>query len=67
MARVRRIDKTGFCGTFDMHVDSRATRRSPGLLGVQFGPPELAADLSKPSIFTALQDRLGLKLESDIG
>jgi uncharacterized protein (TIGR03435 family) len=65
------IDKTGFTGTFDIHLEfapEGTTGRGQG----GFGPPGLAADAgnpdtSRPSIFTALQDQLGLKLESQKG
>ena len=60
------IDKTGFTGTFDVKLEFSPEGttfgggfRPPG------GPPP--SDDSKPSIFTALQDQLGLKLESQKG
>jgi uncharacterized protein (TIGR03435 family) len=46
------LDRTGLAGGFD--VDLRWT-------------PEQAADTSGPSLFTALQEQLGLKLESTRG
>ncbi len=49
------IDKTGITQTFDVHI--RWTPSGPGA----------AADNSGPSIFTALQEQLGLKLESQKG
>lgn len=43
------VDKTGIKGTYDFDLN--------------FAPPE-SADSSLPSIFTAIQEQLGLKLES---
>jgi uncharacterized protein (TIGR03435 family) len=63
----RVIDKTGFTGTFDIHLEfspegTALDRRGPGDAGspVNAGNP----DTSRPSIFTAVQEQLGLKLES---
>jgi uncharacterized protein (TIGR03435 family) len=61
-------DKTGFTGTFDVHLEF-APEGTAGRGQGGFGPPGLAADsanpdTSRPSIFTALQEQLGLKLES---
>ena len=64
------IDKTGFTGTFDVKLDfSPEGTRMGGRGG--FGPPPGAtpgattdADNAPPSIFTAIQDQFGLKLES---
>jgi uncharacterized protein (TIGR03435 family) len=67
--QVRRVveDKTGLNGLFDFNVKftpegalSTATVAGPGGL-----PP--AADPQAPSLFTALQQELGLKLESAKG
>ena len=52
-------DKTGFNGTFDVSLDF-----SPEGTALFRGAQ---ADDSRPSIFTALQDKLGLKLESQKG
>jgi len=60
------IDKTGFTGTFDLHLnfafDDRVQvpRRSAEA-------PEATAPSGLPSIFTALRNQLGLKLESSKG
>jgi len=65
------IDKTGFTGTFDVHLEfapeGTAARGQGG-----FGPPGSPAnagnpDTSRPSIFTAVQEQLGLRLESQKG
>jgi len=65
------IDKTGFTGTFDVKLEFSPEGTSFGggfgrggvaLIG---GPPP--GDDAKPSIFTAVQDQLGLKLESQKG
>jgi uncharacterized protein (TIGR03435 family) len=66
------IDKTGYTGTFDVKLEfsPEGTSFGGGPLGggglaLIGGPPP--GDDSKPSIFTALQDQLGLKLESQKG
>lgn len=47
------VDRTGLSGNFDFQLN--------------FAPPDSAADSSAPSIFTALQEQLGLKLEATTG
>jgi uncharacterized protein (TIGR03435 family) len=64
-------DKTGFTGTFDVKLEFSQEGTSfgggfgGGGIALAGGPPP--GDDSKPSIFTALQDQLGLKLESQKG
>jgi uncharacterized protein (TIGR03435 family) len=49
------IDRTGLSGAWDFDLT--------------FAPPEVAADANRdlPSLFTALQEQLGLKLEPSRG
>lgn len=59
------IDKTEFTATFDVKLEFTPDGTTFGADG--FGPPgglPPSFDTSGPSIFTALQDQLGLKLES---
>jgi uncharacterized protein (TIGR03435 family) len=57
------IDKTGLTGKYDFTLEYTP---DPGpLAGEQDAPPP--PDSSGPSLFTALQDQLGLKLESAKG
>jgi uncharacterized protein (TIGR03435 family) len=60
------IDKTGIVGMFDIHLEvSRADLALRALAGGEVGQADLfASDSTGPSIFTALQQQLGLKLES---
>jgi uncharacterized protein (TIGR03435 family) len=62
------IDKTGFTGTFDVHLEfsPEGTAFGGGLPGIPGGLPP-GFDTTGPSIFTAVQDQLGLKLESQKG
>jgi uncharacterized protein (TIGR03435 family) len=62
------IDKTGLTGLFDISVQwTPGAEQAPG----PFGPPPGGAppplDPTGPSIFTALQEQLGLRLESTKG
>lgn len=57
------IDKTGFTGTFDAHLVF-AHESAPGR-GAQNDPAQ--ADSSAPSLFTAIEEELGMKLESTKG
>jgi uncharacterized protein (TIGR03435 family) len=62
------IDKTEFSGTFDVKLEFTPEGTTFGADG--FGPPggpPPGFDTSGPSIFTALQEQLGLKLESQKG
>jgi uncharacterized protein (TIGR03435 family) len=65
------IDKTGITGNFDVKMNWTP---EPGQGGGAFGgggppPPDAVAssDTSGPSIFTAIQEQLGLKLEPQKG
>ena len=63
------IDKTGYTGIFDVHLEFAPEGIAP-LGGGGFGssslPPE-GVESSKPSIYSAIQQQLGLKLESQRG
>jgi uncharacterized protein (TIGR03435 family) len=58
------IDKTGLTGRYDIHLEFAREPRQVFLNGVpQPAPP--AGEIAGPSIFTALQEQLGLKLSPD--
>jgi uncharacterized protein (TIGR03435 family) len=61
------IDHTGFAGEFDLHLtfvpDESLEGLPPGPPGVSLPPP----DPTKPTIFSALQEQMGLKLTSSKG
>jgi bla regulator protein blaR1 len=66
------VDQTGIEGTFDFSLRwafERAPSANSADLGAEGAPPNTAAppDTSGPSIFTALQKQLGLKLEATKG
>jgi len=54
------VDRTGLTGAWDFELTFSVERRGPG------GPDTPAADQA-PSLFTAIQEQLGLKLESTKG
>jgi uncharacterized protein (TIGR03435 family) len=56
------VDKTGLSGKFDIRIE-----HARSLKPQQQGATADAADPAGPSIFTALQEQLGLKLESAKG
>jgi uncharacterized protein (TIGR03435 family) len=58
------LDRTGLSGAFDVELQFT----TEGLPGVPTGPPGVERPPSEgPSIFTAVQEQLGLKLESTRG
>jgi uncharacterized protein (TIGR03435 family) len=64
------VDRTGLQGRFEFELHwTPDPGMGPGLPGVPGGPggpggpPSAPADLSGPSLFTAIQEQLGLKLE----
>ena len=59
------IDRTGLQGNFDFKLEW--TPESAALTPGASGEPGSQVDLSGPTIFTAVQDQLGLKLESQKG
>jgi uncharacterized protein (TIGR03435 family) len=56
------VDKTGVTDSFDIHVQFNLDQALAGLATDANHPP-FAAEPAGPSIFTALQEQLGLKLE----
>jgi uncharacterized protein (TIGR03435 family) len=63
------VDQTGYKGTFDIHLEFTPEVNPVGSVGVQSGDNGASAavtpgDTSGPSIFTALEEKLGLRLES---
>ena len=62
------VDKTGFAGVFDLSLEFARNDALAGTAPLGAFPVETAqTGDSKPSIFAALQDELGLKLESTKG
>ena len=57
------VDRTGLTGTFNINLRWRPDTPPPG----QGGAPTGAADSNLPSLFTALEEQLGLKLERTNG
>jgi len=63
------VDRTGLTGAFDLEFTFDASRPFPGAgpgggFPIQPGGP---ADSDAPSLFTALEEQLGLKLEAQTG
>jgi uncharacterized protein (TIGR03435 family) len=60
------VDRTGLKGDFDFALEWAPGEDEPRkkINGVEV---PLAGDISGPSVFTALQEQLGLKLESTKG
>jgi uncharacterized protein (TIGR03435 family) len=57
------VDRTALGGFFDLDIDYTPGTTDPALPGT----PATTLDPNVPSIFTALQEQLGLKLESTKG
>lgn len=61
-------DRTGVSGRYDFHVDWTPDSGACAGSATDDGSPAAAVSpLSGPSLFTALQEQLGLKLESTKG
>jgi len=62
------VDKTGIPGLFDIHLEFAIDDQTPGFDRDHF-PPEIptAAAPNGPSIFVAIQQQTGLKLEAAKG
>ena len=62
------VDKTGLTEKFDISAEwAPDENQAAALLPPGAPPPSPAADNGGPSVFTALQEQLGLKLESQKG
>ncbi len=65
------VDKTGLTGNYDFTLQwatDESGLQSPGSTGIPAGtPPMSATDPSGPTLFAAIQEQLGLKLESGKG
>jgi uncharacterized protein (TIGR03435 family) len=65
------IDKTGIATEFEVSLDFTPDQSTAGLPGSggprDPGGPRLPTDTNRPSIFAALQEQLGLKLDSGKG
>ena len=59
------VDKTELTGKFDISMEWTPDESQTAMLPPD--APKPAADSAGPSIFTALQEQLGLKLESQKG
>jgi uncharacterized protein (TIGR03435 family) len=62
------LDKTGLTGSYDWTLKWTPANTNPSLNADAAAPPNApAGDSSAPSLFTALQEQLGLKLEPQKG
>jgi len=62
------LDKTGIADRFNIHFEYAPDENTPDRLAAIIGnPPEHRDPTGGPNIFTALQEQLGLKLESTKG
>jgi bla regulator protein blaR1 len=61
------IDETGITGNYDVALNWTPDPGAAGASGFDAGPGSTPSDSSAPSLFTAIQDQLGLKLEAQKG
>lgn len=61
------IDKTGLTGKYDIKMEYTPDEAQLAMTAPPGAPPPTPSDGSSPSLFTALQEQLGLKLESQKG
>lgn len=61
------VDKTGLTGRYDYTLKWAPDNAPPPMMGAPGGPAqvEAASDAASVPLFTALQEQLGLKLESE--
>jgi bla regulator protein BlaR1 len=59
------IDKTGLTGKYKFHLEFAIDQSTPGVIDASYAQPSDAAPA--PSIFTVVQQELGLKLEATKG
>lgn len=57
------VDNTGLTGRFDFHLEYKIDQATAGFQSAA----DSNADDTRPTIFTALQEQLGLQLKSDTG
>ena len=60
------VDKTGLTGKYDISMEWASDETAPGQSPAD-APAALPSDSADASFFTALQEQLGLKLESQKG
>lgn len=65
--QTRVVDRTGFQGNFDEDADWRLDQSTTGSIAAAPQPPQDEFDSNAPSIFTALEEQLGLRLQSAKG
>jgi uncharacterized protein (TIGR03435 family) len=61
------VDRTGLAGAFDLELQFTADRGAVPAAGVPGGLTTAAAPDEIPSVFTALREQLGLKLDAQRG
>jgi uncharacterized protein (TIGR03435 family) len=61
------LDKTGLTGSYDFHLQWTPAQTGPIGPDNSASGSSAAPDTNKPDLFTALQEQLGLKLESQKG
>jgi uncharacterized protein (TIGR03435 family) len=65
------VDKTGLTGVFDIHLEFVRDNAMSGPIRLNWvdapAEPAPSVDAGGPSIFTAVQEQLGLKLSPDKG
>jgi bla regulator protein blaR1 len=61
------IDKTGFTGRFALHLEFAMDDTLAGLPNPTGPDISAPADAGKPTLFTAIQEQLGLKLQTSTG
>ena len=57
------VDQTGLTGRFDFHLEYKIDQSTVGFQGA----PDSNDNDNRATIFTALQEQLGLQLKSDTG